>query len=77
MSVGFVFYSKFVLRICLYIVSNKSPVMVNSHLTHLRAEDLVGRNVEIATVDYNVPVAVVRENTQLCTYFFDPYTPTY
>jgi hypothetical protein len=43
MSVGFVFYSKFVLRICLYIVSNKSPVMVNSHLTHLRAEDLVGR----------------------------------
>jgi hypothetical protein len=31
MSVGFVFYSKFVLRICLYIVSNKSPVMVNSH----------------------------------------------
>jgi len=45
--------------------------------THLRAEDLVGRNAEIATVDYNVPVAVVRENTQLCTYFFNLFTPTY
>jgi len=42
--------------------------------THLSAEDLVGRNAEIATVDYNVPVAVVRENTQLCTYFFIRYT---
>ena len=29
------------------------------------------------TVDYNVPVAVVRENTQLCTYFFNLFTPTY
>jgi len=45
MSVGFVFYSKFVLRICLYIVSNKSPVIVNSRLTHLRAEDLMERSV--------------------------------
>ena len=45
--------------------------------THLRAEDLVGRNAEIATVGYNVPVAVVRENTQLRTYFFNPFTPTY
>ena len=45
--------------------------------THLRAEDLAGRNAEIAAVDYNVPVAVVRENTQLCTYFFNPFTATY
>ena len=29
------------------------------------------------TVDYNMPVAVVRENTQLCTYFFNLFTPTY
>ena len=29
------------------------------------------------TVGYNVPVAVVRENTQLCTYFFNLFTPTY
>jgi hypothetical protein len=42
-----------------------------------REEDLVGRNAEIETVDYNVPVAVVRENTQLCTYFFNLFTPTY
>ena len=36
---------------------------------HLKVEDLVERNAEIAPIDYNVPVAVVRENTQLCTYF--------
>ena len=46
-------------------------------VTKRQPEDLVGRNAEIATVDYNVPVAVVRENTQLCTYFFNPFTPTY
>jgi hypothetical protein len=45
--------------------------------THLRAKDLMGRNAKIATADYNAPVAVVRENTQLCTYFFNPFTPTY
>ena len=45
--------------------------------TYLRAEDLVGRNAEIAAVDYNVLVAVVQKNTQLFTYFFNPFTPTY
>ena len=36
-----------------------------------------GGEAGLATVDYNVPVAVVRENTQLYTYFFNLFTPTY
>ncbi len=36
-----------------------------------------GGEAGLATVDYNVPVAIVRDNTQLCTYLFSPFTPTY
>ena len=32
------------------------------------------KNSEIAAVYYNVPVAIARENTQLCTYFLIRYT---
>jgi len=36
-----------------------------------------GGEAGLATLNYNMPVVVVRDNTQLCTYFFSPFTPTY
>ena len=36
-----------------------------------------GGEVGLATLNYNMPVVVVRDNTQLCTYFFSPFTPTF
>ena len=48
------------------------PLLYSCNREATRAEDVVGRNAEIATVDYNVPVAVVRKNAQLCIYFFNP-----
>ena len=50
------------------------PLFYSCNREATRAEDVVGRNAEMGVVDYNVPVAVVRENTQLCTYFFIRYT---
>ena len=44
--------------------------------THYKSRGF-GGEAGLATVDYNLPVAVVLENTQLCTYFFNPFTPTY
>ena len=53
------------------------PLFYSCNIEAIRIEGVVGKNSEIAAVDYNVPLAVVLKNTQIFTHFFNPFTSTY
>ena len=57
-------------------VTEKQPEGNSDALYALKSRGF-GGEAGLATLNYNMPVVVVRDNTQLCTYFFSPFTPTY